>query len=55
MFSEKIKEAEELLANDNSLSKVEIRFKVPEGVYGYLTRNYVLWVSRGVTRFDQFL
>lgn len=54
MFSEKIKEAEELLANDNSLSKVEIRFKVPEGVYGYLTRNYVLWVSRGVTQFDQF-
>ena len=54
MFAEKIKEAEELIANDNSLSKVEIRFKVTEGVYGYLTKDYVLWVNRGVVRPDEF-
>ena len=54
MFAEKIKEAEELIANDNSLSKVEIRFNVPEGVYGYLTKSYILWVNRGVVRPDEF-
>ena len=46
MFAEKIKEAQEMLVNDNELSKVEIRFKVPEEVYGYLTKDYVLWVNR---------
>lgn len=54
MFAEKIKEAEELIANDNSLSKVEIRFKVNGGVYGYLTKDYVLWVNRGIASSEQF-
>ena len=54
MFAEKIKEAEELIANDNSLSKVEIRFKVTEGIYGYLTKDYVLWVNRGIAYSDEF-
>jgi len=54
MFAEKIKEAKELLANDSKLDKVEIRFKVPEGVYGYLNRNYVLWVKQHHYYPDQF-
>ena len=46
MFVEKIKEAQELLANNSELEKVEIRFKTPQGVYGYLNNQFVLWVKR---------
>ena len=54
MFAEKIKEAEELLANDNELKQVEIRFNTPEGVYGYLKSSYVLWVKRDHLYPEQF-
>lgn len=54
MFAEKIKEAQELLANNSELEKVEIRFKTPQGVYGYLNNHFVLWVKRDHYYKDQF-
>ena len=46
MFAEKIKEAQEMLANNSELEKVEIRFKTPQGVYGYLKDTFVLTIKR---------
>lgn len=55
MFAEKIKEAQELLANDSELEKVEIRFSIPDTRrYGYVQKNYELEVSRNRYYKEQF-
>jgi len=55
MFVEKIKEAQELLVNNNELEKAQIRFSIPDtGRYGYIQKNYELEVSRDHFREEQF-
>jgi len=54
MFAEKIKEAQEMLANNSELEKVEIRFKTPQGVYGYLKDTFVLDIKRDRYHEGQF-
>ena len=46
MFVEKINEAQELLANDSNLKKVEIRFNIETNKYGSVFRNFDLVISR---------
>ena len=46
MFVEKVNEAQELLANDDSLKKVEIRFNIETNKYGSVFRNFDLVISR---------
>ena len=46
MFVEKINEAQELLANDDNLKKVEIRFNIETNKYGSVFRNFDLVISR---------
>ena len=46
MFVEKINEAQELLANDGNLKKVEIRFNIETNKYGSVFRNFDLVISR---------
>tara|TARA_R110002153_G_scaffold202976_1_gene356044 strand:+ start:208 stop:594 length:387 start_codon:yes stop_codon:yes gene_type:complete len=46
MFVEKINEAQELLANDGNLKKVEIRFSIETNKYGSVFRNFDLVISR---------
>ena len=55
MFVEKIKEAQELLANNNELDKVQIRFSIPDTRrYGYVQKNYELEISRDRYYKEQF-
>ena len=55
MFVEKIKEAQELLANNSELEKVQIRFSIPDTRrYGYVQKNYELEVSRDRYYKEQF-
>ena len=46
MFVEKVNEAQELLANDDSLKKVEVRFSLETNKYGSVFRNFDLVISR---------
>ena len=46
MFVEKINEAQESLANDSNLKKVEIRFNIETNKYGSVFRNFDLVISR---------
>ena len=55
MFVEKIKEAQEMLANNSELEKVKIQFLTPDdGKYGYIQKNYELEVSRDRYYEEQF-
>ena len=55
MFVEKIKEAQELIDNNNELDKVQIRFSIPDTrIYGYVQKNYELEVSRDRYYKEQF-
>ena len=55
MFVEKIKEAQELLANNSELEKVQIRFSIPDTRrYGYVQKNYELEISRDRYYKEQF-
>ena len=46
MFVEKVNEAQELLANDDSLKKVEVRFSLEGNQYGSVFKNFDLVISR---------
>ncbi len=46
MFVEKINEAQELLANDDSLQKAEIRFSIEGNQYGSVFKNFDFVICR---------
>ena len=54
MFVEKINEAQELLANDSNLKKVEIRFNIETNKYGSVFRNFDLVISRDKYTYSGF-